>query len=101
MENILTPVQGSNQFIAKFGTKAKRKFKVKFATKVKIIIVLLLISSLYLNYKILRANYVIRCSAGGMFMSQSKCDDLATDKMASQELSRIQFINENQDEFNN
>lgn len=75
----------------KVGKKKKTK-KMKLVTKVKIAVVIALILSLYSNWTMLRANYVFRCSAGGMFMSQSKCNELATNLFDSQELSRIQFL---------
>lgn len=102
MENTLvrTPILGTNQYKIKFGERVRRKLKVRFATKVKVGIVLLLVSSLYLNYKILRANYVVTCNAGGHFMSMSKCDELSQNQMDGQELSRLQEIQNNPDLFN-
>jgi len=95
----LTPAIGSNQFLTKFDKKEKRKFTVKFTTKIKIATVIGLLASLYLNYYILRANYVVTCSAGGHFMSQLKCDELATNKVDSQELARQKMVTNNQDLF--
>lgn len=68
-------------------------------TIIKVGIIVSLALSLFLNYKLVRANYVVRCAAGGMLMSQSKCNDLAQDQTDAQELRRIQFVQNNQDLF--
>lgn len=93
MNNTLTPAIGSNQFLTKFDAKAKRKFKlrIKFATKVKLFIVFLLIFSLYANYYLLKTNYVFTCRAVfdgveqnwklGHLMNKNTCNDLIDDRI--------------------
>jgi len=95
MENTLvrTPILGTNQYKVKFGEKVKRKLKIKFATKVKIAFTIILIASVYANYALLKANYVITCSAGGHFVSKQTCGELAQAKFDSSELARQEAQN--------
>src|SRR5690242_5917846 len=97
--NALTPAVGSNQFITKFDSDAKEekkkkfKIKVKFRTKVKIAIVLTLMVSLYVNYYLLKTNYVFTCWAVvgelkqtqwghfGHLMNRQRCDGLVDNKL--------------------
>lgn len=53
--------------------------------------------SLVLNVFLFRQHYVVRCSAGGMFMTQLKCDELANNKVDAEELGRQEFLSTNQD----
>ena len=92
MDNVIRlPLVGSNQHLTKFGTKAKRKFKVKTATKIKVLVLVSLLLSLWLNYMIIRTNYVFRCEATfdgvkqnwdlGYFESKDTCDNLVQDHL--------------------
>lgn len=93
MNDIMTRSLGSNQFVSKFDkTKGRRKFKVKFVTKVKIFILVSLIFSLYLNCRLLETNYTMKCVAviggvkqdwffGNFPMSQRNCDEMITEKI--------------------
>lgn len=80
MNNVLTPTIGTNGFVKKFDAKAKRKFKVKFATKVKISLVVLLLMSLAGNYLLLKSFMVFQCKVNlenaGYFVSKAKCGEL-------------------------
>jgi hypothetical protein len=102
--NTITPALGSNQYLTKFEDKpkAKRSFKikVKFQTKVKIALVAVLMFSLYLNYHMLKDNYVLTCESPtidgiqqewghfGHFMKQSTCEQIQKMKVAT--LSQVQ-----------
>lgn len=92
MNNAITPAIGSNQFVTKFGAR-KRKFKVRVSKKVKFGITVLILVSFYLNYYLLKTNYVVTCKAKigevtqnwklGHLMSVNTCSDLVNDKLAN------------------
>lgn len=101
--NTLTPTLGSNQFITKFDSvpkKKKLKFKVKFLTKVQIIAVILLFTSLYLNYHLITDNYVWTCTASfdgieqtqwghfGHIMKKTTCDEIVQMKLETLTISK-------------
>ena len=44
--------------------------------------------SVLMNVFFVRHTYVIRCGAGGMFMTQQKCGDIAQNRIDSVELDR-------------
>jgi len=67
------------------------------ATAFKIMKYQLVITSLVLNLFLARQIFVVRCSAGGMFMTQEKCGELAQAKFDSMELAREQFLQDNAD----
>lgn len=100
--NTLNPALGSNQFITKFDEKSKRKFKlrIKTATKIKIAIGIILLASLAGNYYMLKQFMVLRCSEGGYVMSKEHCNELAQNHFDSQELNRLQRVQDNPDLFN-
>ncbi len=85
------PILGTNQWKVKFGDKVKRKLKVRTATKVKVFIIVSLIFSLYLNYYLLKTNYVFTCTAIfdgitqnwnlGHLESKNTCNDLIADRL--------------------
>jgi hypothetical protein len=78
------PIVGTNQYKVKFGQRIKRKLRI--SVKVKVAVVSLLIVSLYLNWYLIKTNYVFTCTAyiGGQaqdwklghFESQRNCDAL-------------------------
>jgi hypothetical protein len=53
--------------------------------------------SLVANVWFARHLYVVHCSAGGMFMTQEQCGELASLKADSQELARMEMLVNNQD----
>jgi hypothetical protein len=91
--NTLTPTIGSNQYLTKFGQKAKAKFKIKTKTKFKVAFVFFLMFSLYLNYYMIKDNYVLTCQSPvvdgiqqdwghfGHFMKKSTCEQIQDMKL--------------------
>lgn len=71
----------------KFGKFKSISFK-KLAKKT--IFFQLVALSVLMNVWFVRHTYVVHCSAGGMFMTQVKCGELAQSKFDSQELARVQ-----------
>jgi hypothetical protein len=76
------------------------RFKTSKRTKAKILFVLLAFTSFYLNYFLARQAYNLKCSNGVYFTNKAKCDDLVTMEFDAKELYRQQFVEENQDLFN-
>lgn len=89
------PRNSIGQYSNAFTSKVKKVAKI--ATKVIVIVYLVttLLLSAWAVY-VTRQHYVLHCSAGGMFMTQQKCDDLAQSRIDSLELSRLR-ITSNQD----
>ncbi len=66
-----------------------------------ILFVLFTISSMYLNYVQFRQAYNFRCSVNmqvvGYLIKKEKCDELASNQVASQEVARLQTLANNPD----
>lgn len=86
--DVLHPAIGSNQHLVKFDSKVKRKWKVKFGTKIKIVAIVILLASLLANWYLLKTNYVFNCNVtignitqaqAGHLMSKTKCDSINQD----------------------
>lgn len=88
MQDVLNPALGSNQFITKFDEKTKakkRKLKIKLKHKVIALATVISIASIFLNYYLLKTNYVITCNikvgevvqdTAGHFMNKSRCQTI-------------------------
>jgi hypothetical protein len=99
--NTLNPAVGSNQFVTKFDEKSKikKRFKIKFATKVKILALSLLVASIAGNYILLKTFMVFKCTDGGYFISKQYCGEVYQLKIDSQELARQELLKNNYDIF--
>ena len=83
----------------------------KYITSKRVIIIigisfiLITLISLYTNYRLLKAHYVIGCKVNGKtvarFISKEVCGELAQNKTDALELARRQFIQDYPDLFTN